>query len=568
MPKREKIHADPMSRAAVQQMLWLGAVATTAFVALMAALSWASSLTGGGATAAKAYDLETQSITTSIRQEPPQLDSTRQQDTTSDMILGHVIEGLARYDAQNRIVPGVAERWEIRPDGATFWLREDSVWSDGKPVTAHDFVFAWQTVVDPATASPYAFIVYTVKNGEAINNRELPRSALGVRAVSDRVLEVEFENPIGYFDKLIAFSTFDPIREDFYRSRNGRYAADAEDLLYNGPFRITRWVHGASLRLEKNPTYWNRDAIRLNAIDIAYITTDTNARLNLFADGRVVDVDHIPGEALEQVLQKRWPVGRFADGSVWYLEINQRPDRAIGRNLHFRKAVQLADDRAELVYKVLKTPSYSVAESLFPAWLKGAEGPFRAEHPPPPIQTDPVAAREHLETARQELGLEEFPPLVLLSQDSPNAVKHSEYVQDKLRRVLGLDVSIDRQIFKQYLEKANNGDFDLLVSGWNPDFDDPMTFADLFASWNDNNRGHYENPVLDRNVRIAQSSLDPHARMTAFGEIQRILIDDAAIVLNYERGVMYVQDPHVKGVVRRAVGPEPDYTYAYLVENP
>jgi oligopeptide transport system substrate-binding protein len=567
MARREKIHADPMSRAAVRQLIWLGGIGTAGFIGLSAALAWMSSLTGGGATATTAFDFETQSITTSIRQEPPQLDTTRQQDTTSDMIIGHIIEGLARYDAQNRIVPGVAERWEIRPEGARFWLREDSVWSDGKPVTAHDFVFAWQTVVDPANASPYAFIVYTVKNGEAINNGDLPRSALGVHAVSDRVLEVEFENPIAYFDKLIAFSTFFPIREDFYRSRNGRYAADAEDLLYNGPFRISRWVHGASLRLEKNPTYWNREAIKLNSIDIAYITTDTNARLNLFADGRVVDVDHIPGEALEQVLQKRWPVGRFGDGSVWYLEINQRADR-IGRNPHFRKALQLADDRAELVYKVLKTPSYTLAESLFPPWLMGAEGPFRAEHPPPPIHTDPVAARAHLETARKELGLEEFPPLVLLSQDSPTAVKHSEYLQDKLRRVLGLDVRIDRQIFKQYLDKANDGDFDLLISGWNPDFDDPMTFGDLFSSWNDNNRGRYNNPELDRNVRVAQQSLDPSTRMAAFGEIQRILIEDAAVIFNYDRGVMYVQDAHLKGVVRRAVGPEPDYTYAYVVENP
>ena len=556
-----------MSRAGVRQMLWLGAVGTAAFIGLMAALSWAASLTGGGATATKAYDLETRTITTSIRSEPPQLDSTRQQDTTSDMIIGHVMEGLGRYDAQNRIVPGVAERWEIRPDGATFWLRADALWSDGKPVTAHDFVFAWRTAVDPATASQYAFIVYVVKNGEAINDGKLPPNKLGVRAVSDGVLDVEFENPIAYFEKLMPFSTFFPIREDFYRSRNGRYAADAEDLLYNGPFRITRWVHGASLRMEKNSTYWNRDAIKLDVVDIAYITTDANARLNLFADGRVADVDHLPGEALEQVLQKRWPVGRFADGSVWYLEVNQRPER-IGRNLHFRKALQLANDPAELVYKVLKTPSNTVSESLFPPWLSGAEGMLRAEYPPPPIQTDSVAALEQLDIARRELGLTEFPPLVLLSQDTPVAVRHSEYVQDKLRRVLGLDIRVDRQIFKTYLDKANDGEFDILISGWNPDFEDPMTFADLFSSWNENNRGRYSSQKLDDNVRIAQQSLDPATRMAAFGEIQRILIEDAAIVLNYDRGVMYVQDPHLKGVVRRAVGPEPDYTHAYLVENP
>jgi oligopeptide transport system substrate-binding protein len=567
MAKSQKARQDPMSRAAVRQMLWLGGVGTGAFVGLMAALSWAASVTGGGATTTQAYDFETQTITTSIRSEPPQLDTTRMQDTTSEWIAGHVIEGLARYDGRDAIIPGVAERWDIRPDGATFWLREDSVWSDGKPVTAHDFVFAWRTVLDPATASEYAAIAYVIKNGEAINNRELPPSELGVHAVSDRVLEVVFENPIAYFDELIAFSTFHPIREDFYRSRNGRYAADADDLLYNGPFRITRWVHGANLRMEKNPTYWNRDAIKLNAIEIGFITTDANARLNLFEDGRIVDVDHIPGEALEQVLQKRWPVGRFSDGSVWYLEINQRPDR-LGRNFHFRKALQLANDPSELVNKVMRTPSYAVAESFFPGFLHGAEGRFRDEYPPPVIKPDPVAAREHLEIARRELGLDEFPPIVILSDDTPAAVRHSEYVQDKFRRVLGLEIIVDRQIFKQRIEKANAGDFDLVIFGWGPDYADPMTFGDMFASWNLNNHGRYNNPEVDRNVRVAQRSLDQKTRMAAFGEIQRILIEDAAIILCYDRSVMYVQDPHLKGVGRPAVGPEPDYTHAYLVENP
>ena len=138
-----------------------------------------------------------------------------------------------------------------------------------------------------------------------------------MRAVSDKVLEVELENPIAYFDKLVAWHTYIPIREDFFLSRNGRYAADAEDLLFNGPFLLTRWVHGASLRFEKNPTYWNRDAIKLDVIDIPYITRDAVARLNLFQDGRVADVDYLPGEALDQVLQQRWPLHRYAEASMW-----------------------------------------------------------------------------------------------------------------------------------------------------------------------------------------------------------------------------------------------------------
>jgi oligopeptide transport system substrate-binding protein len=297
------------------------------------------------------------------------------------------------------------------------------------------------------------------------------------------------------------------------------------------------------------------------------MTTDANAKLNLFEDGRVVDVDHIPGEALERVLQKRWPLGRFSDGSVWYLEINQRPER-FGRNFHFRRALQLANDPSELVNRVMGTPSYTVAESFFPGLLHGAEGLFRDEYPPPAITPDPVAARQELEIAKRELGIDEFPPLVILSDDTPAAVRHSEYVQDKFRRVLGLEIIVDRQVFAQRIDKANAGDFDIVIFGWGPDFNDPMTFGDMFASWNLNNHGRYSNPEVDRNVRIAQRSADQQTRMAAFGEIQRILIEDAAIVLCYDRSVMYVQDPHLKGVVRPAVGPEPDYTHAYVVENP
>ena len=194
-----------------------------------------------------------------LREEPPQLNSSLSTDQVSGSVLGHVIEGLLRYDENNRLAPAVAERWELREEGATFWLREDALWSDGEPVTAHDFVFGWQTGLDPANASEYAFILYAIKNGEAINKGEMPVESLGVRAIDDHTLEVEFERPLAYFDKLVAFSTYAPIREDFYTAMAGAYGADADKLLYNGPFVITSWVHGASLRMDRNPLYWDKD---------------------------------------------------------------------------------------------------------------------------------------------------------------------------------------------------------------------------------------------------------------------------------------------------------------------
>jgi len=566
MARTNIANRDPMSRAAARQLLWIAGGALVGLAVLLAALAWAATLTGGGAASSTALDFKTRTVTTSNRNDFPQLDSTRSKDVESYNILHTVMEGLLRYDVNSNLEPGVAERWEVDGNHATFYLR-DAKWSDGKPVTAHDFVFAWRLAVLPATASEYAFLLYAVKNGEAINRGDMPPESLGVRAASDRVLEVELENPIAYFPKLTAAQTYYPIREDFFKSRNGRYAADAEDMLFNGPFKITRWVHGASLRMEKNELYWEKDSIWLNAIDIAYITPDAVARLNLFQDGRVADVDYLPGEALDQALQQGWSLRRYNDGSMWFIELNFREGR-LTRNYHLRRALQLANDPAELVYKVLKTPSFTPAESLYPSTMKGEHGVFRQEYPPPRVTTDLGAARAELELARQELGLDTFPPLVLLTDGTPAAVTHSEYLQEYWRRNLGLEIRIDRQNFTQRLEKQQQGDFDLTLKGWSADYDDPLSFADLFASWNLNNNGRYENPALDAQVRIAMESLDDNARFRSFGEVQRILIEDAVILPAYERGVMYVQDPRLKNVARRFMGPPTDYSRAYITEEP
>src|SRR4051812_19967333 len=196
-----------------------------------------------------AYAATPKVVSLAFLNEPPQLDSTRQTDVTSSMIVGHVMEGLTRYGTKGEILPGVAEKWEIKPTGAVFHLRKNALWSDGKPVTAADFIFAWRKVVDPANASEYAFIMYPVKNAEAINTKKAALDSLGVSAPDPYTLKVEFEKPCGYFLGLGAFPTYSPIREDFYNSQGQKYAADFNTQLYNGPFVITKWVHGASLTM-------------------------------------------------------------------------------------------------------------------------------------------------------------------------------------------------------------------------------------------------------------------------------------------------------------------------------
>jgi oligopeptide transport system substrate-binding protein len=513
---------------------------------------------------ATSVDFKNQKITIALAQEPPQMNPLKATDQVSFFVLGHVSEGLLRYDRRGRLIPGVAEEWEMNEQGATFRLRKNARWNDGLPVTAHDFVFAWREAVAPATASEYAFVLFPVKNGEKINRGTLDKSELGVTAIDDHTLKVEFERPCAYFLKLTAFGTYFPVRQDFFENRGERYAADVDDMLYNGPFRLAEWVHSASLKMVKNENYWNKDSIILNEIDAAYITTDTTARLNLFKDGKIA-LTGLDSETIKDALNQKYRIRKFTSGSVFYLEYNFREGR-LSANRNLRKAMQRVFDPNELVNKVLATPGNLPGYTLFPVWLDGIEGKFRKEFPAKRISVDIAEGRRLMALARKELNVDVIPPLILLVGDSPTAAKQAEYLQGLFKSTLDLDVKIDIQTFKQRLAKMTAGDFDLVSAGWGPDFNDIMTFGDLMASWNLNNRGRYNNPEYDRLVRIAQNSTDPRVRMEAMAGVQDIIIDDVVILPEYEQGLVYLQHPKLKGVVRRVVGQDPDYTYAKVVE--
>jgi oligopeptide transport system substrate-binding protein len=553
------------TQSAARQLALYAVYGLLAIAVLLYLLSIAAGSAAGSGTTGLAIDSQNNRITIALRTEPPQMDHTRQIDSSSSVVQEHELEGLLTYDYYDQLVPGVAERWDIREDGATFYLRDNSFWSDGEPVTAHDFVFSWRKLVDPNSGSTYSFIAFPIKNAEAITNGELPTEYLGVQAIDGRTLEVEFERPTPYFEKLMAFNTFLPMREDFFNSTNGRYGADADQLLYNGPYVITSWVHGSSMRWEKNPLYWNDEKGFIDIIDVGYMTQDVNAKLNLFKDGQIAETQLL-APMLTSAMEQRWQIDRFMEGTLFFLEFNHRDGR-ITRNLNFRKALQLAQDPVELVYKALKEPSYLPGTSLFPEWVKGVNGLLRQEYPPIEHQINVAKAREHLELARQELGLEEFPPIIMLTDDSPVASLMGEYYQGIFRKNLDLEIRLDKQIFKQRLDKMLLGEFDIVAAGWGPDYDDALTYGDLFSSWNLNNRGMYRSDEMDSYVRIGQSSMDQAERMEAFAEIQRLAYEDVVIIPSYERGWSFVVDPRLKNFKRRSIGAEVVYSYAYIDET-
>ena len=519
-----------------------------------------------GCVRADAVNVKTQAITHLLSQEPPSLNSTRATDQVSFFVLGHLMEGLLRYDPRGALIGGVASNWHMEGVQVAFDLREDARWSDGSPVTADDFVFAWRTLLDPATGAEYASIAFPIKNAEAVNRGELPVAELGVRAVTAHRLEVELERPTAYFLELMAFQVFLPIKERFYREMGQRYAADLENLLYNGPFRLTRWVHGAHLRFERNEMYWARDQVRLRTIDMPYFTTDPTAAFNLFKDGQVV-LTGLSAASLPEALRQRVKLRTFLTGTLFYLEFNHREGHATA-NVHLRRAIQRVFDPDEFVNKVIAIPGLLPGRSIFPVWLRGVEQRFRQEYPAPRVLTDLVAARAELAQAKQQLGVDQIPPLVLLTGDTPESAKQAEYLQYLLKASLGLELKIDQQIFKQRLTKMLAGQFDLVAAGWGPDYNDVMTFGDLFASWNVNNRGRYRDPEYDHWVKVAQGSTDRSVRMEAMAALQRIAVEDVVVLPQYESATVYLQHPQLKGLVRRVIGPDPDFSRAWVSQEP
>ena len=522
----------------------------------LAALIWAA---WGQVLAA--IDYEHQRITIAITQEPPNLDSSRTTDLVSFRILGHVNEGLVRYDRRGRIAPGVAESWQATEDGIRFRLRTDAKWSDGTRIVADDFVYAWRLLVDPDRASPYAAIAIPFKNAAAISRGEVTARDLGIEAISDRELEVRYETGCGYCVALMTHAAFFPIQRSFHQRQGDRYASEADALLYNGAFVLSDWTHGSRLVLDKNPEYWDAASIALNRIDIGYVTEDNRSRLNLFRDQAIaytaLGIDTVT-DALDQGLRMR----TFASGGLSYLWFNHREGRATA-DRSLRLAIAYAFSVDDYVNRVIGIPGYKPAYSFFPSWLNGVEGKFADEFPVEERARDVELARQHLQAhLTQHSGRIRETPLVLLTVSSPTGVRVAEFFQGIISETLGIPVTIDQQTFKQYLVKSRAGDFDIALSSWYPDFDDVVTYADLLGSYNANNRGRWRNDDYDEQLAILVRASDPSVRMASAGALQQLIFQNLPVLPLAEIGSAWVQHPQLKGVARRVMGPDPDFTYA------
>ncbi|MBM7586520.1 oligopeptide transport system substrate-binding protein [Bacillus pakistanensis] len=495
--------------------------------------------------------------------EIPSMDSALATDEVSFDTMNNVFEGLYRLDDNDKAVEGMVEgEPTISEDGKTWTFKiKDAKWSNGDPVTAHDFEYAWKRVLTPDTAAEYGYIMYDLKNAEKVHNGELPVDQLGVKAIDDKTLEVQLETKVPYFKELLTFATFYPRNEAFIKEQGDQYALEADTILYNGPFVLSEWKHEQSYQLKKNPDYWDKDVVKLEEINFN-IVKDTATGVNLYETGKA-DIAGLSAEFVDQYKEDENFKTR-PNTSVFFLRLNQ--ENEVMANLDARKAIDMAWDKQGLVDVLLNNGSVP-ANYLVPGeFVSGPDGKDFRETNGDLGSYDVEKAKDHWEKAKKALGKDKI-ELELLNYDSENSRKVGEYLKEQLESSLeGLTLTISQQPFKQKLDLETKGQYDISFAGWGPDYPDPMTFIDMFITDGSHNQMGYSNPEYDKLVEQANTTLldDLDARWQALLEAEKILFEDQAISPMYQEGIAYLEKPYVKDVYRHSFGAGKSYKWTYI----
>ncbi|MED2183169.1 peptide ABC transporter substrate-binding protein [Bacillus wiedmannii] len=505
-------------------------------------------------------------------QEIPTMDTSKSTDTLGSQILGNTMEGLYRLDKENKPIPAAAESSTKSEDGKkyTFKLRKDAKWSNGDPVTAKDFVFAWQRLLDPKTAAEYAFIAFPIKNAEAVNKGEKPVTELGVKAVDDLTLEVELDQAVPYFLNLVAFPSYYPLNEKFVKEKGDKYGLESDTTVYNGPFVLTDWKHEQGWKLKKNDQYWDKKTVKLDEINYS-VVKEPATNVNLYDSGQI-DFSLLTGEFVDKFRNNKEEYGVYNEPSTFFIRLNQKrggQDTPL-KSKKLREAIALSIDKKNLTNVILNDGS-KPADYLVPKGLAaGPDGKDFQETFKNGIKPDAKKAAAAWEEAKKELGKDQV-TIEFLNYDTGNAKKVGEYVKDQIEKNLkGVTVNIKLQPFKQKLKLESDQDYDISYGGWSPDYADPMTYLDMFESKHSHNQMSFSDQKYDEIIKKAGGELmsDAKKRWEELGKAENLLLEeDVALVPLYQSARSYVMKPHVKGVVKHNISPEYSYKWAYVTEK-
>jgi oligopeptide transport system substrate-binding protein len=478
----------------------------------------------GSVTDSKATAQGAKIIRYAITNEPPTLDPQMINSMYGATLDYHLFEGLMRSNS-GTIEPGCAETYELSEDGLTytFHLRKGLVWSDGVPLTANDFVYGIQRLLDPATASPSSFMGTIVKNATAFNKGEVTAEELGVKALDDSTVEITLENPAGYFLGVLSTSGYYPCRKDLVEKYGKDFAADADKNVYNGPFTLSAWQHASALTFTKNEQYWNKDTVKLSGLEIS-VVTDANTALGLYETGEL-DYAELPSQ-----LVANYPDAKsYYSGSVEFLQINVTANDILG-NKNFRNALSAALDREAFTQLATSGINKATTRYVLPQ-VAGVNKTYGEEYPLEAFKTNAELdkAKEYLAKAMEELNIANPADITVkfnVDGDSDVVRKKAEVVQAQLQTNLGIKIEINQVPYKQLYELHSAHDYEMMFTGWTPDYSDPFSYLEFFETTNGYNNSVYSSADYDKYIQLAKTTVDPKARLDALFEAEKVLMSD------------------------------------------
>ena len=509
---------------------------------------------GGGETAPAENGGDSAAAGTTVTLQAPtpliSMDPVVVTDGTSFSALTMCFSGLMSFDADGNPVPDAAESYTVSEDGLTytFKLRDGAIWSNDDPVTANDFVFAWDRMRDPESAADYSFL-WDICAVESYT------------AVDDLTFEVKLANPSGFFLGLTAFPSMFPMNEKVAEEKGDQYALSINDMVYNGPYVMSGWTSGYSFEFEQNPKYWDAENFKANyATKVIFREiTDTQTALMEYESGNL-DTVTLSGEQVDANSSAPGFVNRLA-GYMYYLAINQgnnhhnRTGAADLANENIRKAMSFAIDRDEIA-RVLNDGSVA-AGGIVPIGLAanpetGAD--FRDDQGYI-VSYDEAKAKEFYAKGVEELGHDVTFELLYGSDEGDSIIKAAEQIQSYLEAA-GFTVNLNPKPKKERLDlagTADDHDFDVMLTRWGPDYADPQTYMDLFLTESvDYNDGGYSSEVYDGLVHDAEFGAgvsDAGVRWSNFLEAEKqIIVEDAGVVPVFQAGGAMIINPRISGI--------------------
>jgi oligopeptide transport system substrate-binding protein len=482
-------------------------------------------------------------------------------ETLSDSRISMALfEGLTVLDPVTCVPrPGVAESWDYDDKTLTwtFHLRPDAKWSNGDPVTAHDFVFSYRRILTPALGADYANMLYPIKNAKAYNTGQLKDfSQVGVHAVDDHTLIFQLEHPTSYFLNLTYHQTFLPVHPptilkfDAFTRRDAKWTRPGS-LVGNGPFILTKYVLGEVVEVRKNPLYWNAANVRLNGVNF-YPTSNLDAEERAFRNGLLHVTYTIPLTKIAAYRDSHSPYLRIMPVYAHYFyTINTRKPPL--NDPRVRLALNLALDRK------------SIADNV----VRGGQIPAYSLTPPSPEYTSRTQLTENITEAQSLLaeagypGGKGFPPVELLYNTSEGHRAVAEAIQQMWKVNLGIQVTLANVAAPAWMDRRSEADFQIIRAGWYADYLDPSTFLELFTSDNPMEQSGWYNPQYDTLIAAAANETDPAKRMEDFQQAEAILLRELPVIPLYYYTTTILIRPVVRGYENNLLDLHP-YTNIYF----